>query len=385
VKTTEMLAFECDRFGVVTQVLRDDRELLAGPGTLFVMAVAPHATERAFALIQTAAEQSAVFDWELPLRHGDEHQPWHFAATGAGDRLYVVATTAEFQTPEVMRELTRINNTHVNALREALAERARQRSLDTLLEEMTALNNELTATQRELSRKCQQLALLDRQKNELLGTVAHDLRNPLGVVLGYSQVLQAMVPEEGPQRQMVDAISRNAAFMSHLLDDLLDLAVIEAGHLRLAREQVDLGATAQHVVDLFRAVAQPKRITVDLAPLPAMSRVHADPVKLEQVLSNLLSNAIKFGDPESTVLVRVEARPDEVALEVHDQGPGIPVAQRERLFEPFQQGRARSTGGERSTGLGLAIVRRIVEGHGGRIEVQSEEGRGTCFRIVLPT
>ncbi len=261
-------------------------------------------------------------------------------------------------------------------------------------EALSALNNELAAAQRELAKKNAELSRLNEQKNQFLGMAAHDLRNPLEVILTYSQFLleEAAPALDRDQVLFVDTIRGSSEFMLRLVEDLLDLARIEAGELALDLAAVDLCALAERNVRLNRALAAKKGTTIDFvraAGCPPALPMRLDAPKVEQVLNNLLGNAVKFSPPGSAVEVRLAVeRPAEargrLLLTVADQGPGVPVDELERLFRPFVSHRARGTAGEKCTGLGLAIVQRIVEGHGGTIGVENRDGGGAIFCVSLP-
>jgi two-component system sensor histidine kinase/response regulator len=168
-------------------------------------------------------------------------------------------------------------------------------------------------------------------------------------------------------------ILSSSGFMLRLLENLLDVSQIEAGELRLDRRPTDLAAVVARNVDLNRVVAAAKQIEV---------RLRAD--RMEQVLNNLVSNAVKFSRPGTAVEVRVERRAGEVVLSVADQGEGIPPDEVDRLFKRFSRTSVRATGGEKSTGLGLVIAKQVVDGHGGRIWVESVVGEGSTFSVALP-
>jgi two-component system sensor histidine kinase/response regulator len=137
-------------------------------------------------------------------------------------------------------------------------------------------------------------------------------------------------------------------------------------------------------VALNNVLSAKKSVIISFESAGDLPKVVLDAAKFGQVLNNLLSNAVKFSPPGAHVRVRLARRGDEVVLSVADQGPGIPAAELDRLFKPFVRGKARGTAGEKSTGLGLTIARRVVEGHGGRIWAESEEGRGSTFYVALP-
>ena len=263
--------------------------------------------------------------------------------------------------------------------------RARADHDDRLYDDLSRLNNDLATAQRELAKSNAELDRLNIQKNELLGIAAHDLRNPLQVILTYSHFLLEEASDLAPEhREFVRTIRSSSRFMLRLVDDLLDVARIEAGTLDLDLAPVDLDALVEHNVALNRVLAEPKGIRIELRREGRLPELVLDAAKIEQVLNNLIGNAVKFSPPGSTVEVRLAAGEDGVTLSVRDQGDGIKPEELESLFRPFQKGRNRSTAGEKSTGLGLAIVKRIVEGHRGEIRVESAPGEGSVFHVRLP-
>ncbi len=238
----------------------------------------------------------------------------------------------------------------------------------------------------ELRRLAGELHHLNQEKSELLGIAAHDLRNPLSAISGYFQLLldsDHLGPLTDKQRKVMEKSRSAADFMLRLLDDLLDVSKVETGRLHLQLGTMDLAQLAAQVVDVMRLAGQQKGIDLVMTGAHDLDCV-GDCDRLQQVLQNLVSNAIKFSKSGTRVRVELERRGPEAVLAVIDQGPGIPLEEQANLFKPFHRTSVRPTGGEKSTGLGLAICRKIVEGHGGRIELESSPGKGSTFRIVLP-
>jgi MerR family transcriptional regulator, light-induced transcriptional regulator len=255
-----------------------------------------------------------------------------------------------------------------------------------LYNDLSRLNNELASLEREMVRKNVELEKLNAQKNRILGMAAHDLRSPLGVIQSYSEFLEeeasdVLSPE---QREFVAIIKSTSQFMLRMVTDILDVTAIEAGQLQLDRQPADLARLVRHDVTLNAVLASRKEIAVELDPLPALPPIPLDAGKIEQVLNNLITNAVKFSQRGSTVRVRLTQSAEFVTVAVSDQGQGIPEADFSKLFKPFGKASVRSTDGEQSTGLGLAIARNIVEGHGGRIWLESEVGKGSTFFFTLP-
>lgn len=251
--------------------------------------------------------------------------------------------------------------------------------------ELIRVNRELAEAQARLTERNARLEQLNLQKNVLLGMAAHDLRNPLSTVLGYSRFLLSKPDEVGPQAQKyISNIEGSTTFMLALVEDLLDVSALESGQLNLSPQVADVCGLLQNAVELLRPLAQDKQIELRLSLPPDPARCKVDPTKLDQVHSNLLSNAIKYSPHGSVVDVSMVLEQGDVLVKVKDQGPGIATSEQNRLFQPFGRTSARSTGGEKSTGLGLAIARRIVEGHQGNLGVISQPGEGSTFWYSLP-
>lgn len=245
---------------------------------------------------------------------------------------------------------------------------------------------ELEEATNALRAKNAELAQANDEKNRFLGIAAHDMRNPLSVILGYTELMLA--GDAGPitdeQTEVLTSMNSSIEFMLGLINDLLDLSMIQAGAIRLDLQRADLVALVRKTVATNHVLADKKHIEIVFEPQCQLPPLVIDTRKFEQVLNNVLSNAIKFSYPGTRVDIRVAREGDRAILSVTDQGVGIPRSEVDTLFRPFQKTSAQSTGGERGTGLGLAIVRNIVESHGGRIWCESEVGLGSTFRIALP-
>jgi signal transduction histidine kinase len=239
-------------------------------------------------------------------------------------------------------------------------------------------------TEKEKNVQLQRLAALN---NQLLGMAAHDLRNPLSIVRTFAEFLLREFSDTGAPSQQVEfaeKIRSSTNFMLHLINDILDMAKVSSGVMRLKLEEQHLGALVQTNCNLNRYLAQQKSIGLTCSVEEPLPTVRIDTLKIEQVLNNLISNAIKFSHPGTNLTVSVRRDGHWVLLSVKDQGLGIPRSELAKVFEPFQKTSVRSTAGEKSTGLGLAICRRIVEDHGGKITVESEETKGSTFHVRLP-
>ncbi|MEI6632312.1 MAG: HAMP domain-containing sensor histidine kinase [Chlamydiota bacterium] len=255
-----------------------------------------------------------------------------------------------------------------------------------LRDEALGLNRELNNLTRQLHQANAELRELNELKNHFIGMAAHDLRNPVGVIMIYSQlVLDAAGGCLGDeQRGFLRAILAAAAGMKRLIDNFLDVSVIESGHLRLERARTDMAEILSSVLPLVRLVAARKKVEL-LAEAEGDARpLVVDVAKVRQVLINLLSNAVEHSNAGQRVWLAARREASELVFSVRDEGPGIAFEDQERLFAPFVRAGTRKTAGERSVGLGLSIAWLVVEAHGGRIWVESIPGAGSTFLFALP-
>jgi signal transduction histidine kinase len=231
-----------------------------------------------------------------------------------------------------------------------------------------------------------ELERLNRLKTEFLGMAAHDMRTPIGRILSLTRFLideVATVLTEEQLRFLYD-IRSSSQFTLQWIDNCLEVSSIESGNFHLDLRPSDLRKLLEHNVRISAELAQQKHIHVGLQVEGALPRLSFDTGKIEQVLNNLISNAVKFSQPDTTIEVRARAQDFGVLISVRDQGPGIPEAERDKLFQSFGRTSVRSITTERSTGLGLAIARKIVEEHGGRIWMESQVDVGSTFLFTLP-
>jgi signal transduction histidine kinase len=262
------------------------------------------------------------------------------------------------------------------------------------IEAMLETHRDLEAQNAKLAQANLRLKELDRLKSTFLGTVSHELRTPLASIIGYSEMLAEGLagPLNPEQLQYVRTIVEKGESLLTLISSILDLSQIEAGKLRLAVGPVDLGSIIQTAVSSVAPQAQRKGVEVEVRLPPGpQPRLAGDANKLRQVVVNLLANAVKFTASGGRVsVVMSEAGPvaelgaQGFRVSVEDTGVGIRPDQFEFIFQSFYQVDGSSTREHGGAGLGLAIVKSLVEGHGGRVSVESEFGRGSRFTVVLP-
>jgi PAS domain S-box-containing protein len=231
-----------------------------------------------------------------------------------------------------------------------------------------------------------QLRELNNQKNEFLGMAAHDLRNPIAVIQNSSLVLSRYSSENlsEKQKEFLKKIYDTSKFMLKLLNNLLDISKIESGKLELEMTKNNYPDFVKKNIEFNRFFATEKGISVDFVLPDDILLLDFDKNKIEQVLNNLISNAIKYSHSDTTIRIEVFKEKNFVVTRVIDQGQGIPENELPHVFKPFQKASTKPTAGEKSTGLGLAIVKKIVEGHQGKIGVESEVGKGSTFFFKLP-
>jgi signal transduction histidine kinase len=230
----------------------------------------------------------------------------------------------------------------------------------------------------------ERLREVDGLKDDLIALVSHELRTPLTSIVGYLELVQedeAELKEE--HRSHLEVVQRNAHRLLGLVSDLLFAAQVQAGRVTLERDLVSVRELLDEAVAAALPTAANRQIDVTVSADDVV-HVIGDKQRLAQVIDNLLSNALKFTPPNGSVAVSMVAREATVLIEVADTGLGISPADQNKLFTRFFRTEAAMRKAIKGTGLGLSIVKAIVEGHGGEITVESAEGKGATFRIVLP-
>jgi PAS domain S-box-containing protein len=221
-------------------------------------------------------------------------------------------------------------------------------------------------------------------KDQFLATLPHELRSPLNVMLGWTQMLRSGQLSADAAARGFDVLERSVRLQAKLIEDLLDVSRIVAGKMRIDKRRVDLSAVAGAALDAARPAAGARNVTLTAAIEPSL-RLDADPQRLQQIISNLLTNALKFTPEHGSIHLRVEPIDDSARIVVHDTGMGIAPDLLPRIFDRFHQGDSSTTRAHGGLGLGLAIVKHLVEQHGGVIEAASDgPGRGSTFTVTLP-
>jgi signal transduction histidine kinase len=238
----------------------------------------------------------------------------------------------------------------------------------------------------EIQDKTRQLEAANRHKDEFLASMSHELRTPLNAVIGFSEVLlERMFGEiNDKQEEYLNDILASGRHLLSLINDILDLAKIEAGRMELDLEDFEVAQAIDNAVVLVRERATRKGLALETALGPALGTVRADQRKIKQVLLNLLSNAVKFTPEGGRIEVRAQRLDGVVEVSVSDTGIGIAGDDQEAVFEEFRQVGTDYAKKHEGTGLGLTLSRKFVELHGGQIAVKSRVGEGSTFTFTVP-
>jgi len=238
-----------------------------------------------------------------------------------------------------------------------------------------------TRTILEIIKAYEDLQRTNSFKNKILGIVAHDLRNPITSISGCAEILKTADSLPPEDQELINYIDQACHSMTTLVNDLLDVSMIESGHLDINLDDIDLYQVLKERVGFFSLQADKKQITIALDGHPTRARL--DKNRITQVVDNLVSNAIKYSKQGSQIALSLE-KGDKILIGVKDAGPGLSPEDRKKLFGEFQKLSAKPTAGEASVGLGLAIVKKIVSAHQGRIWADNNPHEGATFFVELP-
>ncbi len=258
------------------------------------------------------------------------------------------------------------------------------RNLVNMQDRLRKVNVDLDMKVDELARANMALFESNRLKGDFLATMSHELRTPLNSILGFSDVLLSSDQLNDKQQRWVSNIRSSGDQLLNLINDILDLAKIEAGKMQVRLEDCSIHDVCEGLLSMFRPLAEKKNIDLRGQMAPEVPLLRQDPGKLQQILSNLLSNAIKFTPEGGRVLLKADADHGQMVLTVSDTGVGIAPEEQESVFEKFRQGGNPLTREHAGTGLGLSIVRELCKLLGGEVTLQSDLGRGSTFTVRLP-
>ena len=245
--------------------------------------------------------------------------------------------------------------------------------------------HEIHQANTELHQQNEELTALNTEKNEIMGIVAHDLKNPIGAVRGFADLIQSGFVEGEQIKEVAEQIYGTAERMLELVKNLLDINRLEQGGKQYQIAAFDIAHIVESTVRQYQSATEAKNIALHFRNESDDSTARADESALMQVLDNLVSNAVKYSPHGKNIDVCLRSSNNTVRVEVRDEGPGISEEDMKKLFGKFARLSARPTGGEHSTGLGLSIVKKMVEAMNGKVWCESEVGKGAMFIVELPS
>ncbi|MDO9564051.1 MAG: DUF3369 domain-containing protein [Bradyrhizobium sp.] len=316
-----------------------------------------------------------------------DHRSVLYLRTGSG-REVVVLLQAERPLSETDRALVEIFSSRLSIAFDNVILYQQLHEANTQLEDRVAQRTRaLMQANRRLSSQWMRLQRANGFKNEILGTVAHDLKNPLGVILGRTEMLTELIGAGSSKESITaqvehirDATKRLTSMVDHLISD----AMADAFDISIRREPVDIAALVSEVADANQPLAVNKQQTISVSAPPNIVTM-CDTDRMREAIDNLVSNAIKYSPIGGRITVVVTHEQDSIIIRIADEGAGLSPEDLGRLFGRFQRLSAKPTAGESSTGLGLSIVKRIIDMHGGEVTADSAgPGQGSTFTVVLP-
>ncbi|TPQ41559.1 histidine kinase [Bradyrhizobium guangdongense] len=316
-----------------------------------------------------------------------DHRSVIYLRTGSG-REVVVLLQSERDLSETDRSLVEIFSSRLSIAFDNVILYQQLQDANTQLEDRVAQRTRaLMQANRRLSAQWLRLQRANGFKNEILGTVAHDLKNPLGVILGRTEMLKELISTgaaEGGVIAQVDHIRDATKRLTTMVDHLISDAMADAFDITIRREPVDVAALVKEVADANQPLAVNKQQTISVTAPPNIVTM-CDTDRVREAIDNLISNAIKYSPMGGKIAVAVTHEDSDTIVRVSDEGAGLSPEDLGRLFGRFQRLSAKPTAGESSTGLGLSIVKRIIDMHGGEVTAESEgPGKGSTFTITLP-
>ena len=361
---------------------RDDFSVLAGSGcySRFIGAASAKSLDPDLRTMVEAAFRRRKHEFH-------DHRTVLYVRTGSG-REVVVLLQAERQLSETDRALVDIFGSRLSIAFDNVILYQQLHEANTQLEDRVAQRTRaLMQANRRLSAQWLRLQRANGFKNEILGTVAHDLKNPLGVILGRTEMLTELITTGASKESIaaqIDHIRDATRRLTSMVDHLISDAMADAFDITIRREAVDIAALAGEVAEANQPLAVNKQQTISVSAPPNVVTM-CDTDRIREAIDNLVSNAIKYSPIGGKISVFVNNKGENTVIRVADEGQGLSPEDLGRLFGRFQRLSAKPTAGESSTGLGLSIVKRIIDMHGGEVTAESDgPGLGSTFTITLP-
>lgn len=329
-------------------------------------------------------------DHRLDIKTGDELEKLAHEFNTMAENLSISQEKLKRWNDELREEVAK----RTSELEETNAELHESKDdLQKSLQQVMALNNELQTNREELSKRNDDLASanvrlreMDRLKSEFLANMSHELRTPLTAIIGFSELLVDRVMGEinDEQAGCIENVLTSGQHLLKLINDILDLSKIEAGKMELHLETFELSFIIDFVRKTISSLAEKKGLALKVDIAEDIPHIYADPGKIKQLLINLVGNAIKFTPEGGTITIGAEFKDGCFIISVADTGIGIRQEDRDRIFQEFQQAEGSTSREYGGTGLGLTLTRKLTEMHGGKIELESEHGKGSKFTVYIP-
>jgi signal transduction histidine kinase len=251
-------------------------------------------------------------------------------------------------------------------------------------ERITMMHQEVEKQKDEILKKNEELLILNNEKNNLIGIVAHDLKSPLNQIRGLLSILKLTASNLSEETiSYIDMMDQSSGRLSDMIAKILDVEAIESQKMNLVMEEIELAEILRSLTGRYKLAASQKEISIrENAIVGVKARV--DRSYTEQIFENLLSNAIKFSPNNRTIFINLFCTDQQITCEIKDEGPGLTESDKKMLFGKYQKLSAKPTGNETSTGLGLSIVKKFVEAMQGRIWCESQAGKGASFFVAFP-
>lgn len=239
----------------------------------------------------------------------------------------------------------------------------------------------------ELQKKIENLSRAKQSKDDFIANLSHEIRTLLTNIIGFAELLlnSSSAGDLSPaQKEYINFILESGRQIHSLVNDVIDLAKIEAGKMELKLDEISIEKIIDNCVNIFQERVNQKGISLRKNIHGKLRKIKADPLRLKQVINNLLANAIRFTPPGGQIEINALQENHHLQITIWDTGVGVPPEYQECIFIPFEQGCHSLAGNETGCGLGLAIARKLVEKHGGKIWVESQQGKGSHFCFALP-
>lgn len=380
--TANRIALTCLANGKILSVLHDDLQVLSKskPATMLPSISTPQSRQICFEMLGTLLNEKAVYGWLIELDSNKGPLSLYFAGVFFDESILVVGCEDILDVPAFTEELSYRKDRHISLLRDLVKAKSHLFENIKWFDEMSKLQNQNSEIQRELAIKNVKLEEINRQKNELLGMAAHDLRNPVGAISTFSA---ALLHEGSGNKEVINEIQGLCQYMSDIIDKFLNYSSIESGKLPITKKLLNLAEILAETIELYKVPAGQDGIEINL-DTPSTVLIEIDAYRIQQVLGNLISNAIQHANNQINILVDSKTNDGFVTIRVCDDGAGISEEHKKKIFDIFYQVDSIHSGSPSGFGIGLAIVNKIVRAHGGQVTVASQKPRGSCFTLSLP-